>query len=541
MSKFFSFLLIALISQSALAQPMNIDVAPDDRIRFEANNTTNEIGFTAVPIGNFNGDSRLDYAIADPINNRVFIITPRANSLIYNLNNLFFTRNGFTVSGNVGSDFGLSLSAIGDFNQDGFDDLAIGAPTDGIGGRVYVLAGSSTYGPGGIEVSDTGAFLLIVEGGDGELLGRSIGRKSNINADRFTDLLLPSEFRSTVIDGESRTGAYHVIYGADSFTQNTGTVDVLDSTQVLTITAPSITDVFLTKFGTIMEPVGDVTGDGNDDVAFFQGIDLVNNSSAIAVIPGGNKLTGTQPVERLLFPIFTTTLQVFADPLMMEVSSMAGSDLNQDGTAELVVGFSTANLYGGFEPKGAVAVISEISGTVIDSLLHPNVDWYGHWKTNSRLGSTVSVYENNIAVGAPFADSVFNYQDSPGAVYFLTLDELPSGQNYAVQKEASAVVYGGTGGVQLGSSVHIDDFDLDGHLDLFTSSVGDTRDEGAVAYQTPVVFLKHDFNGDKSQNYRDLMILSNYWQTTQPSLNLAGDDGISAFDLLQWKENESIK
>lgn len=541
MRTIFSIIIAVSVSQTIVAQPINVDFAPDDNIRFIANNVLSEIGFTAVPIGNFNGDSRLDYAIADPLNDRVFIVTPRTNSSVYNLDNLFFSRNGFTVTGNFASDFGLSLSAIGDFNQDGFDDLAIGAPTDGIGGKVYVLAGSSRARIG-VEISDTDDFLLVVEGGDGELLGRSIGKKSNLNADRFTDLLLPSEFRSTIIDNEARTGAYHIIYGANSFPQKMGTVDAIDNSNVLTITAPSFTDSFVTNFGTIIEPVGDVTGDGTGDVAFFQGIDLINNTASIGIIPGGNTFLGTQPIERLLFPIVKTTLQVFPDPLMNVITSMSGSDLNQDGTAELIVGLSTANIQGGFEPKGAVGIISGVSGTVIDSFDHPQVEWFGHWKTNSRLGRTLSVFENTVAVGSQFADSVFGGQESTGAVYILKGDELPANNGTSfIHEAASAVLYGGTSGVQLGSSIFLDDFNRDGQVDLFTSSVGDTRSDGAIAYQIPVEFLKRDFDGDHKQNHRELMILSNFWQTTQPSLNMNGDDVISTFDLLQLIENESVR
>ena len=41
--------------------------------------------------------------------------------------------------------FGLSLAALGDINLDGYSDVAVGAPYDGVDGRgaVYIFHGSA--------------------------------------------------------------------------------------------------------------------------------------------------------------------------------------------------------------------------------------------------------------------------------------------------------------------------------------------------------------------------------------------------------------
>ncbi|NXJ58268.1 ITA7 protein, partial [Spizaetus tyrannus] len=46
------------------------------------------------------------------------------------------------LNGTRGSMFGIALSAAGDLNQDGFEDLAVGAPFDGAG-KVYIYHGSN--------------------------------------------------------------------------------------------------------------------------------------------------------------------------------------------------------------------------------------------------------------------------------------------------------------------------------------------------------------------------------------------------------------
>ncbi|NXK80823.1 ITA7 protein, partial [Amazona guildingii] len=52
------------------------------------------------------------------------------------------TATPLRLNGTRGSMFGVALSAAGDLNHDGFEDLAVGAPFDGAG-KVYIYHGSS--------------------------------------------------------------------------------------------------------------------------------------------------------------------------------------------------------------------------------------------------------------------------------------------------------------------------------------------------------------------------------------------------------------
>ena len=45
------------------------------------------------------------------------------------------------LNGYLGSFFGHSLAPLGDIDQDGFEDLAIGSPYDG-SGKVYIYRGN---------------------------------------------------------------------------------------------------------------------------------------------------------------------------------------------------------------------------------------------------------------------------------------------------------------------------------------------------------------------------------------------------------------
>ena len=44
--------------------------------------------------------------------------------------------------GPVDSFFGQTLATLGDFDQDGYNDVAIGAPKDNKTGKVYIYRGS---------------------------------------------------------------------------------------------------------------------------------------------------------------------------------------------------------------------------------------------------------------------------------------------------------------------------------------------------------------------------------------------------------------
>lgn len=98
-----------------------------------------------------------------------------------------------------------------DFNNDGYDDLAIGAPSTTVlglenAGQVYILYGSDA----GLKTSD----VQIVRRGqliDGEpFAGESVGanlQSGNFNCDQYTDLLV---FESSIPNG-----GFFVLYGSD--------------------------------------------------------------------------------------------------------------------------------------------------------------------------------------------------------------------------------------------------------------------------------------------------------------------------------------
>ena len=162
--------------------------------------------------------------------------------------------------------FGLSMIA-GDFNNDGFDDLAVGVPNEGIipqgfEGIVQVIYGSSA----GLSTSEVLADQIFQQGVGGlgdtaeflDTFGSSLAA-GDFNNDGFDDLAVGVPFEN--FDGFSDSGIVQVIYGSSS---GLSTSEVLaDQLFILADDAsPGNNDLYGLTLST-----GDFTNGEGDDLA----------------------------------------------------------------------------------------------------------------------------------------------------------------------------------------------------------------------------------------------------------------------------------
>ena len=132
---------------------------------------------------------------------------------------------GFVLAGiDVGDQSGFSVSAAGDVNSDGIDDVIVGALSADPGGNTsagesYVVFGStqgfpavvplgSLYPPGGGDGS-RGFVLTGIR--EGDTSGSSVSAARDVNGDGIADLLIGAP--NADLGGEANVGESYVVFG----------------------------------------------------------------------------------------------------------------------------------------------------------------------------------------------------------------------------------------------------------------------------------------------------------------------------------------
>jgi hypothetical protein len=248
-----------------------------------------------------------------------------------------------------------SALAAGDFDGDGFEDLAVGIPEYDLDemfdvGMVLVMYGSAN-GPTtvGKDLWTQGHVLLIDEGEEDDRFGEVLAT-GDFDADGFDDLAIgvPNEGIGAV----ASAGAVQVLFGSVTglstvdqfFYQGNG---IADSPQQLD------------RFGSTLA-VGDFDADGHDDLAIgtpYEQIGATANAGAVHVLFGDG--AGLSLIGDRFFAIGTI---LPGNPITSEFLgwSLAAGDFDPDTPGdELAIGApgATAN---GFLSAGAVWFVASV-------------------------------------------------------------------------------------------------------------------------------------------------------------------------------------
>ena len=248
------------------------------------------------------------------------------------------TDSDITVNGIDVDDHSAAGVASGDVNDDGVDDLVIGAPIGDPGGRTkagetYVLFGPLAAGT--FELS-SGADITVngVDGGDASGIGVAVG---DIDDDGSEDLVIGANA------AESFAGETYVIFGPLA-----GGILELSTDADITITGSDPSE----ESGT-GAAVGDVNNDGSPDLAI----------GAYRATAGGIADAGKTYI--LLGPLVSGILDLSTDADVIyhsidsgdvSGSGLAVADFDNDGAVDLVIGAAEADP-GGKSGAGETYVI----------------------------------------------------------------------------------------------------------------------------------------------------------------------------------------
>ncbi|MEM9387001.1 MAG: integrin alpha [Pseudomonadota bacterium] len=536
--------LIASVGAAASAQAatgFSAELAIDDL--FESEGGNGSLGFVLQGLegvssvscaGDINGDGREDLLLgrSDVFEERVSIVFGPAEPFPPEVDVATLTADGsegFTVFGAAnGQETGNSVSAVGDVNGDGLDDILIGARLatgeNGVtrGGQVYLILGSTEpFAP-----TFDAAELFVSGGGDGsrgtvflgadsvDLAGRDVRGAGDINGDGVNDFLISAILADLGEDFTERAaGETYLIYGnpdgfpaevplSSLFSGNGG-----DGSIGTVLFGAAGGD----ESGNSVGAAGDVNGDGIDDIIIgaarhgdeeLEGVgqayvvygrlgglaaevhlaDLLTESGADGSL--GFAINGLNPGER------------------WATSVGGGADLNADGLDDVFL----SAFDGEGDTSGDVAVVFGR-----DSGLPPEIDLADLLVTNGGDGSEGFVLLgvpadprlaeddvlafgdlngdgiDDLILGAPDADAASGlafiiYGRPPGTPFAAELELLSLRVNQGGDGTQALVVDGaGVSSGRFGQSLAaLADFNGDGINDLLAGSLN--REQAYVVY-----------------------------------------------------------